>query len=877
MKPWGWLLARFLPPKGPGDGASAAQDGRREVPGPSPSSLLPPDISHRDIVDHLHAGLVVLRGGTIVYINRGFSRLTGRRPDRLLGSDLTSLFVDDDRASVQGCLDDPTNCHDDRVRPSVVYRLRRLDRTEPISVTLRAVPLSGSAADREADSGAGAVGTAGLPERANGERLLQVTVSDATHEAEMARALRESEARYRGLFENALEGIYQTTPSGRYVNVNPALARIYGFDSPEALIAARTDIARQTYVDPETRLTFTQLMDQDGVVENFEAQVFRKDGSVIWITENARSIRDQDGEILLYEGTVEDITERKQAEADLRLMAKVVNSVHEGIVIIDRNRLVWGANEAYQRMTGRDAADLLSRPARLTTPELHEPNFEETVLARVEREGHWLGEAWGPRRNAPPFPMEMSVTAVRDRDGALTHYVAACTDITKRKRDEEHIRFQANYDMLTHLPNRYLIMDRLEQAILKARRDGTRVCVLFLDLDRFKNINDSYGHAAGDELLKLVARRLRQVVRMSDTVGRLAGDEFIIVLSDVADGNVGDQVAEKIIDVLSEAFQILDAELFCLPSIGITYFPDQAESVEELLRNADVAMYHAKHSGDRRFLTFSESMAHRSVEMMNLENDLRHALNRDELELHYQPKVAHDGRTLVGAEALIRWRHPRLGLVGPGDFIPLAEESGLIIPIGRWTLATACQQFMEWRAQGIAPPSVSVNVSVRQFNDSALLETVREVLDRTGVPAGCLDLEITESVMTGDVERAVATLGALKAMGVTLSIDDFGTGYSSLNYLKTFPIDTLKIDQTFVRDVSRDSKDAAIIATIVSLARNLGFKVVAEGVESLEQMEFLRDNECSLFQGYWVSRPLPVADFCIYLRENHTVGPAEPI
>jgi len=822
------------------DGAGGgAGDGADAQALPAPPAVL---------VEHLDVGLALVRDDTLLFANAALEDMAGRRRDFFTGQTFTTLFLDEDRDHVSALLAHGESPGDAK-RPPHVYRLRRLDRERPVSVMIRVKPLAAEQAQGAAP-------------------LLQVTLTDASHEAEMARALWESEARYRGLFENAVEGIYQTTPEGHYLTVNPALARIYGYDSPEAVIAERCDIANQTYVDPDIRRRFIDSMETDGVVENFEAQVYRRDGSVIWITENARCARDQNGEVQFYEGTVEDITERKRTEADLHLMAKVVNSVHEGIVIIDREGLVWGANEAYQRMTGREAVNLLGRPAQLTTRDLHEPQFEASVLARVEQDGHWVGEAWGSREHGPPFPMEMSVSAVRDREGTLTHYVAACTDITKRKRDEEHIRFQANYDMLTHLPNRYLIMDRLEQAILKARRDGSRICALFMDLDRFKNINDSYGHAAGDELLKLVARRLRQVVRMSDTVGRLAGDEFVILLSEVADGAVGDQVAEKIIEVLSEPFLILDAELFCLPSIGITYFPDQADSVEALLRNADVAMYHAKQAGDRRYLTFSDDMAQRSIEMMNLETDLRHALNRNELELHYQPKVGIDGRTVVGAEALIRWRHPRLGLVGPNEFIPLAEDSGLIIPIGRWTLVTACEQFMAWRAQGLAPPSVSVNVSPRQFNDSGLLETVRDVLGRTGLPPGCLDLEITETVMTGDVERAVATLNALKAMGVTLSIDDFGTGYSSLNYLKTFPIDTLKIDQTFVRDVSHDSKDAAIIATIVSLARNLGFNVVAEGVETIDQMDFLRQNECLLFQGYWVSRPLPVADFTIYLRDG---------
>ncbi len=862
MKPW---TRRRTSTGRPDQGrpAAAAPGGSEDgTPGaaPGPVEALPDDF-HRALIEHLDSGLVVTRGRTVLYANPAVGAMTGADAARLTGRDLATLFVEPDQPAVRDLLwaaasPESQPRHADRARPAV-HRLRCADAAEPVSVILGMTVLAAGDPWRDDTT----------PARAeDGAPMLQVTIFDASRETDMERALLESERRYRELFENALEGIYQTTLAGRYINVNPALARIYGYAAPQELIESCQDISSQIYAESGMRDRFRQLMDRDGVVENFEAKVRRKDGRIIWITENARCVRDASGTALFYEGTVEEITERKRSEENLRLMAKVVNSVHEGIIIVDRNLLVWGANEAYQRMTGCEAAELLNHPARLTAVELHDPGFEDSVLRRVEENGHWRGEVWGPRRSGVPFPMEMSVTAVRDRHGTLTHYVAACIDITKRKRDEEHIRFQANYDMLTHLPNRYLIMDRLEQALLKARRDGTRVCVLFLDLDRFKHVNDSFGHAAGDELLKLVARRLRQVVRMSDTVGRLGGDEFVIVLTDVADGPVGDQVADKVVQAMSEPFQILDTELFCLPSIGITYFPDQADTVEELLRNADVAMYHAKHSGDRRHLKFADGMAQRSITMMNMENDLRHALNRNELELHYQPKVGYDGLTVVGAEALIRWRHPRLGLISPAEFIPLAEDSGLIIPIGHWTLATACQQLVDWRREGLAPPSVSVNVSVRQFNDSALIETVRETLERTGLPAGCLDLEITESVMTGDVERAVNTLNTLKAMGVTLSMDDFGTGYSSLNYLKTFPIDTLKIDQTFVRDVGQNPKDTAIVATIVSLARNLGFNVVAEGVETDDQVTLLRENNCRLFQGYWASRPLAATDFTAYLK-----------
>jgi diguanylate cyclase (GGDEF)-like protein/PAS domain S-box-containing protein len=569
--------------------------------------------------------------------------------------------------------------------------------------------------------------------------------------AAMARALaetRDSETQYRSIFNNAQEGIYQTTPEGKYIRVNPALARMYGYESPEELIVSLTNIATMGYVHAEDRARFRAAMEADGAVRDFEAEFRRRDGSIIWITENARCVRDEEGRLLYYEGTVEDISARKEAERQIYL--------------------------------------------------------------------------------------------------------------------------QAHFDNLTGLPNRRLVMDRLQQALLQAKREETRGCLLFLDLDRFKSINDTYGHGAGDQVLRTVARRLRHCVRMTDTVGRLGGDEFVVILRDCGAGNTGTYIAEKILYSLSEPFTLMGTEQFCVPSIGIVYFPDHSMDSDTLLKYADVAMYQAKNGDGRHYAVFEPAMAARSDERVSLENDLYQAVAKGQLELFYQPKMDGMGHRLLGAEALLRWHHPRLGVVSPAQFIPLAEESGLIVPIGRWVLREACRQLTAWRAAGHDVPAVSVNVSVRQFADRSFVASVRGIIEETGIEPARLDLELTESIMTGDVEVALQTLQGLKAIGVTLSIDDFGTGYSSLAYLRNFPIDTLKIDQTFVRQMHANEKDAAIVSTIIALAGNLGFATVAEGVESAEHAELLGGFGCTQLQGYWIARPLPGEAFIAFVERKRT-------
>ena len=676
----------------------------------------------------------------------------------------------------------------------------------------------------------------------------------------------EGDSHYRSIFENAVEGIYQTTVDGRYLRVNPALARMYGFETPDQLIASFTDIAGQLYVDPTRRDDFARTMARDGVVKDFQARVYRRDRSVIWIEENARCVRNRFGRILYYEGMVTDITARVAADEKIRLLATVFESVSEGILVVDRDFRVCAANQAYLTITGHERSGILGRPPLLSTPGFDESGLIERICADADLTGHWRGELSCVRPDYVPFSAWVSVTTVRGPSDETEFYVLACSDITERKQQEERIRYQANFDGLTNLPNRRMLHERLEQALRAAAPKGERLAVAFLDLNRFKQVNDSLGHRAGDELLKQVARRLRSSCGASDTVGRYGGDEFVMIVPNIGERFSASYLAEKLLYAFSDPFPLPERELYCSPSIGIAFYPEDADSADGLIRCADLAMYHTKRSAPQRFSLYTPEMREQSVQRLDLEHDLRHAIQRGQFRLHYQPKIDFETGRVAGAEALIRWPHPTLGSIPPGDFIPVAEDTGQIAEIGEWTLREACRQAQQWRREGICLDVMAVNLSPRQFHDSGLVRMVRQSLDETGLPPEHLELELTEGAMMVDTGRAVETLRRLKALGVRLAIDDFGTGYSSLAYLKRFPIDTLKIDRSFVRDIANNATDTAIIDTIIGLAGSLGFSVVAEGVETVEQALILMERNCRYSQGYLFCKPAAPAVFAEHFR-----------
>lgn len=433
-------------------------------------------------------------------------------------------------------------------------------------------------------------------------------------------------------------------------------------------------------------------------------------------------------------------------------------------------------------------------------------------------------------------------------------------DITQRKVAEERLQYLVHHDSLTDLPNRLLFMDRLSQAMARVRWHNRLVAILFLDLDRFKRINDTLGHDVGDQLLKVVAERLRACIRTGDTVARMGGDEFTIILSDVAQVEDVPRVAQKIIDAISRPFSLMGQELFITVSMGISLFPNDGQDAQTLVKNADVAMYRAKEQGRNHYQHYSPAMNVRTLERLALENNLRHALERKELLLHYQPRVDLETGRITGVEALLRWQYPDLGLIPPSQFIPLAEETGLIIPIGEWVLRTACIQNKLWQSMGFFPMRVAVNLSARQFQQRSLVETISHVIKETGLDPHYLELELTEGLIMKNAELTITTLRDLHEMGIQVSIDDFGTGYSSLSYLRRFPIHALKIDQSFVRDITTDPDDTVIVTAIILLAHSLKLKVIAEGVETQEQLDFLRSLKCHEMQGYLFSRPLPAEE-----------------
>lgn len=649
---------------------------------------------------------------TMEFVSEGCFRVTGYQPDDLLFNNrlsYESITHPDDRRRVR------EEVHSElalRQRFDVEYRIRHADGS------LRWVWERGTGIY---DAGGELIAIEGI-------------IQDITDRKEADRALIEAERRYYNLFENAVEGVFRSSPEGQFLDANPALARIYGFDSPAELISSFHDIRSQLYVDPARREEFMQLVRARGSVSGFESQAYRKTGEVIWISENARAVLDAKNNVICYEGTVEDITERK----------------------------------AYQ--------------------------------AQIEQ--------------------------------------------------------QANYDTLTGLANRSLLNERLQHAIASASGYDTRLAVVFVDLDRFKYINDSLGHHVGDELLRAMAERLKRNVRESDTVARLGGDEFVLLINGHQDPEAVAVVLERMLSDISQPWRSAQGDFNVTCSIGVALYPDDGRTAEVLLKHADSAMYRAKEKGRNNVQFFTAELNTIITQRLELENNLRRAIEREQFTLHYQPRLDLKTRRIVAIEALIRWNSSGDQPVPPSQFIPIAEDIGLIVPIGKWVLKQACAQNKAWQDAGMPPCMVSVNVSARQFRQENFVQAIADVLRETGLDASFLEIELTESAVMHDAKQFIAMLTELKSLGVHISLDDFGTGYSSLSYLKRFPVDRLKVDRSFVQDIATDEDDATIVRTIIALGHNLGLKVVAEGVETEEQLEFLRANGCDELQGYYFAEPV---------------------
>lgn len=609
---------------------------------------------------------------------------------------------------------------------------------------------------------------------------------------------------------------------------------------------------------PESLLEkFRQTLDSGTAVRGVENDVAGRIYSFL-----AVPVRETDS-VYLY-GT--DITDRKRHEEQLLLLASVFENTVEGITITDAQGTIQKVNPGFTAITGYSAEEAVGQNPRILKSDHQGPEFYEKMWQEISDKGYWSGEIWNRRKSGEAYPERLSITAIRNSQGEISHYVAVFYDITDIKRGEEQLHYQAYHDALTGLPNRQLFIDRLETALAHARRSDIQMAVLFLDMDNFKNINDSLGHNVGDLFLQEVGKILERCSREEDTVARVGGDEFIMLLSEVRGERDAFEVARRIVASFAQPIVLQEHELFAGASIGISIFPGDGRDAETLIKNADLAMYRAKAAGKNNYQLFTESMNEQVTRRLVLENDLRRALERQEFEVLYQPKVDIDSGTIAGCEALVRWRRDG-ELVSPVEFIPLAEETGLIVPIGEWVLQTACKEAGIWRERGY-PVSVAVNLSPRQFHEKDLVEKVVAMLEETGLTPAALELEITEGIVMDDVAEAIRTLRALREQGILFAIDDFGTGYSSLQYLKQLPLDSLKIDRAFIRDLPGDEEDAAIAAATISMAHSLGLKVVAEGVETEAQLYFLQQRGCELFQGYLFSKPVDAETFFRYLEEG---------
>ncbi|WP_164931899.1 EAL domain-containing protein [Janthinobacterium sp. 17J80-10] len=670
----------------------------------------------------------------------------------------------------------------------------------------------------------------------------------------------DSVTRIREFFKNSADAIILLR-DGKFHEFNPAALCLFGYAENQADLQGAVPHQISPRHQPDGRLSQEKMEAMHAIVREkgshrFEWQYSTRDHGVFWGEVTVTAVQ-ADGVEMMY-AMVRDISERKQTEQALRLSAQVFENSHDGIIILDAQWRVYSVNAAYTTATGFRAQDVIGREDPSLCVDEQDLSECDAIRAAVYRTGHWQGELWGRRGNGEAFPAWASISAVRD-DGRLVNFIVIFYDISERKASEERIRHLSEHDFLTGLPNRVLLLDRLQQAIANARRNRSKLAVLFLDLDHFKNINDSLGHHIGDKLLQLVAERLKKCVRSNDTVSRQGGDEFVVMLTEIGGIEQVGHIAANILQAMGMPCHIEEHMLSITTCVGISLYPEDGQDMDVLLRNADTAMYHAKEHGRNNYQFFNHAMNVRIVARMTLENQLRTALEQNQFFLEYQPEIEIASGRIVGVEALLRWRHPEGHILAPAHFLQTAEACGLIVPIGDWVLLAACRQAKLWQDEG-TPMMVGVNLSVIQFRQKDFLQKVREVLRQTALAPQLLELEITESVLIDTAGSAMDTMHALRAMGVVLAVDDFGTGYSSLSYLKHFPVDKLKIDQSFVRDLDDDANDAAIIRAILIMAKSLNLKVVAEGVETIEQLNFLRTQGCDEFQGHYFMHPVLAAE-----------------
>ncbi|BFM10097.1 hypothetical protein R50072_02500 [Simiduia litorea] len=601
---------------------------------------------------------------------------------------------------------------------------------------------------------------------------------------------------------------------------------------------------------------YKSIIRGDSAVLDVEFRVQNMAGSYQWIRARGKIVEvSLENRVRRLVGTHEDITERRELEERLKLAATVFKNTAEGVIIANPKGYIIDVNQGFEDVTGFGREDVIGRHVRLLNSGRQAPAFYRSMWNELEKSGNWKGEIWNKRKDGSLVPEWLNISAVKDDNNNVSHYVAVFSDISVLKRSEEKLDHMAHHDALTGLPNRLMLQARMGRALVHAHRNKNAIALLFLDIDRFKNINDSMGHHTGDSLLKQVAARLKICVRNEDTVARLGGDEFVVLLENLTDPNAPALVAEKILQEIRKPFALHNSDFYTTTSIGISIYPTDGTSPSELLRNADTAMYQVKQKGRDGFTFYTQRFTDAARKKTEMESELHRAIAQNEMQLWYQPQFHLASEELIGMEALIRWIHPIKGMIPPDLFIPLAEESGLIVKIGEWVINRSCAQIRQWLDRNIAVPRIGINISGAELRQGDLLRTLSNALEQHQIPGQYLEIEITENFMMEDIEKAIKLIKELKNMGIEVAIDDFGTGYSSLSYLKSLPIRRLKIDKSFVIDIPKNTHDMAITKAIIAMGHSLDLEVIAEGVETREQQKFLHDNACNFGQGYLFCRP----------------------
>lgn len=688
---------------------------------------------------------------------------------------------------------------------------------------------------------------------------------DITERNAVENAIRQSERELSHILNSIQDTYYRTNMEGKLLRISPSVEQLLGYTVDELLCSKLSDL----YVDEDGRDKFLMLLkENNGSVLGYEARLRHKNGSYVWVSTNSQYYYDEAGNVVGVEGLSRDVTGKKQAELEMQKLSSALQQTADSVLIMDKSGDIEFVNAAFESFTGLKKDKIIGKNFSTMKPFIADENTYVRMLE--EAKNAEVASDTFVNRNNPNHPVyeQKTITPVRIGSNEITHFIMTGKNITDYMKSQEKLQYLAQHDVLTGLPNRSLFMDRLGHAVSIRRGTDDEIAVLFLDLDRFKGINDSLGHDVGDLLLKEMALRIKNIIRDGDTIGRLGGDEFAIILENVHTNADISHISRKILESVEPPFTVDGRNLHVTASVGISLFPSDTDSPELLLRYADIAMYRAKDMGKNNFQFYSRELSTLAFERLNLENNLRDAVKNREFIVHFQPQFEVETMRIVGLEALLRWKHPQLGMIMPADFIYALEETGMIDEVGEWVLRKSCEQMKLWHDRGHTELTICVNVSGRQCHSIDFVKKIKSLLEEIGLDPRALELEITESILLRNVRSVDDSLKQLSEMGIRLAIDDFGTGYSSLSYLKLFPIDTLKIDRSFVRDVEHDNDDLEIVKTILAMGKTLGMNVIAEGVETEGQKRILMEQGCHVVQGYLLAKPMPIEDLDEVLQQG---------